>query len=92
MSLISSSTLEPRLGPIRQTYAGTAEFPPITRAYTDVSQVVRESGLLNRARGFYALVGLALAVAFGGAITGFILLGDSWFQLIIAAVFGILFT
>ena len=92
VSLISSTTLEPRLGPVRQTYAGTAEFPPITRAYTDVSQVVRESGLLNRARGFYALVGTVLALAFGGAITGFILLGDSWFQLLIAGALGILFT
>ena len=34
----------------------------------------------------------ALVVAFGGAVTGFILLGDSWFQLLIAAALGILFT
>ncbi|KAA9131203.1 fatty acid desaturase family protein [Microbacterium caowuchunii] len=90
--LISSTALEPRLGPVRQTYAGTKDFPPITRAYTDVAQVVRESGLLNRARLFYGLVAAALALAFGGAITGFLLLGDSWFQLLIAAALGILFT
>ncbi len=35
---------------------------------------------------------MALILAFGGAITGFILLGNSWFQLLIAAAFGILFT
>jgi fatty acid desaturase len=57
-----------------------------------VSQVVRESGLLNRARMFYALVGLAIALGFGGCITGFVLLGHSWFQLLIAAALGILFT
>ncbi len=90
--LISSTALEPRLGPVRQTYAGTKDFPPITRAYTDVAQVVRESGLLNRAQLFYGFVALALALAFGGAITGFILLGDSWFQLLIAGALGILFT
>ncbi|TQJ31267.1 fatty acid desaturase [Microbacterium sp. SLBN-146] len=64
----------------------------MARAYTDVSQVVRESGLLRRTPWFYALIGAAIAVAFGGAITGFILLGDSWFQLLIAAALGILFT
>src|SRR5690606_41837278 len=31
-------------------------------------------------------------VALAGCITGFILLGDSWFQLLIAAALGIVFT
>ena len=90
--IISSTTLESRLGPIRQTYAGTTEFPPIAKAYTDVAQVVRESGLLRRTPWFYGIVGLAVALGLGGAITGFILLGDSWFQLLIAAALGILLT
>jgi len=89
---ISATTVESTLGPIRQTYATTKDFPPITRAYTDVSHVVKETGLLNRARGFYALVGAAVLLGFAGAITGFVLLGDSWFQLLIAAALGILFT
>jgi fatty acid desaturase len=57
-----------------------------------VSQVVKETGLLRRAGWFYALVGAGLALGFGGVITGFILLGDSWFQLLMAAALGILFT
>ncbi len=64
----------------------------MARAYTEVSQVVRESGLLRRTPWFYGAVGVALALGFGGAITGFVLLGDSWFQLLIAAALGILFT
>ncbi|QAY58782.1 acyl-CoA desaturase [Microbacterium protaetiae] len=92
MHLISSTVLESRLGPVRQTYAGTADFPPIARAFTDISHVVRESGLLRRTPWFYALVGAAIAVGFGGCITGFILLGESWFQLLIAGALGILFT
>ncbi|TQK20319.1 fatty acid desaturase [Microbacterium sp. SLBN-154] len=64
----------------------------MARAYTDVAQIVRETGLLARARWFYALVGAAIAVGFGACIAGFILLGDSWFQLLIAAALGILFT
>lgn len=85
-------TDSPRLGPVRQTYAGTDEFPPVARAYTQVSQVVRELGLLRRTPWFYAAVGAAIAAGFGGAITGFIVLGDSWLQLLMAAAFGILFT
>jgi len=54
--------------------------------------VARESGLLARTPWFYAFVGLAIALGFGGAVTGFILLGDSWFQLLIAGALGILFT
>jgi len=81
-----------RLGPVRQTYARSEDFPPIARAYTQVSQVVRELGLLRRTPWFYAAVGGAIALGFGGAITGFVLLGDSWFQLLIAAALGILFT
>ncbi|WQB72000.1 acyl-CoA desaturase [Microbacterium invictum] len=84
--------MEPRLGPVRQTYAGTAEFPPMARAYTDVAQIVRETGLLARARWFYALVGGAIALGFAACIAGFVLLGDSWFQLLIAAALGLLFT
>ncbi|MEQ6897594.1 acyl-CoA desaturase [Microbacterium sp. KR10-403] len=89
---MSSTTLEPRLGPVRQTYARTEDFPPLTRAFTDVSQVARESGLLARTPWFYAFVGLLIALGFGGAVTGFVLLGASWFQLLIAGGLGILFT
>ena len=80
------------LGPVRQTYARPADFPPIGRAYTQVSQVVREMGLLQRAPWFYALVGAGVVLAFGGVVTGFILLGASWFQLLIAAALGVVFT
>ncbi|GAA2980473.1 acyl-CoA desaturase [Microbacterium terrae] len=90
----SAATVAPEavLGPVRQTYAGTDTFPPIARAYTDVAQVVRETGLLRRTRLFYGAVGLAILLGIGGVITGFILLGDSWFQLLMAAALGIVLT
>jgi fatty acid desaturase len=80
------------LGPVRQTYATSETFPPVARAYTQVSQTVKEMGLLRRAPWFYGTVAAAIVVGFGGAVTGFLLLGDSWFQLLIAAALGILFT
>ncbi|WP_082485015.1 fatty acid desaturase family protein [Microbacterium sp. Leaf151] len=91
-SSIASTIVESRLGPVRQTYSGTTEFPPIAKAYTELSQVVRESGLLARTPRFYVLVAIAVGLGFAGAITGFVLLGDSWYQLLIAAALGILFT
>ncbi|MET0673694.1 MAG: acyl-CoA desaturase, partial [Microbacterium pygmaeum] len=80
------------LGAVRQTYARKDSFPPIAQAYTKVSQVVRETGLLERTPWFYIFTATAIVLGFGGAITGFILLGDSWYQLLIAAALGILFT
>jgi fatty acid desaturase len=77
---------------VRQTYAGTGSFPPIGRAYTQVSQVVKETGLFARTPWFYAMVGAAILVGIGGCVTGFILLGDSWFQLLIAGALAVLFT
>src|SRR5690606_38932852 len=79
-------------GPIRQTYSGNADFPPMARAYKEVLHVVKETGLLRRTPVFYALVGAAILVGLGGCVAGFLLLGDSWFQLLIAGALGILFT
>lgn len=93
--IISITQIEPTaatLGPIRQTYSGNADFPPMAKAYKQVSQVVKETGLLGRTQWFYVLVSAGIAVALGGLITGFILLGDSWFQLLIAAGLGIVLT
>lgn len=94
-NIISTAQVEQTastLGRVRQTYAGNADFPPMAKAYQNVSQVVREMGLLQRAPRFYSFVAAGIALALGGAITGFILLGDSWFQLLIAGALGIIFT
>ncbi len=47
---------------------------------------------MRRTPWFYGSVGIAIALAFGGVVTGFVLLGDSWFQLLMAGALGILFT
>ena len=88
----ASTTPAAALGPVRQTSATAETFPPVARAYTQVSQVVKELGLLRRAPVFYAIVGGVLALCLGGCIAGFVLLGQSWFQLLIAAALGIVLT
>ncbi|WP_183501256.1 fatty acid desaturase [Microbacterium invictum] len=90
MANAAAPTAPSTLGPVRQTYASS--FPAVGRAYSQVSNVAKETGLLQRTPWFYAMVGTAVALGLGGCITGFILLGDSWFQLLIAAAFGIMFT
>lgn len=57
-----------------------------------MAQVVRERGLLQRAYAFYSWVGAGLILAFAGCVAGFVLLGDSWFQLLIAGALGIVLT
>src|SRR5690606_18619377 len=92
--LITTATPPTRsgLGPIQPTRVRSGSFPPMAKAYTQLAQVVRETGLLRRTPWFYTAVMTAITLGFGGAITGFILLGDSWFQLLIAGGLGLLFT
>ncbi len=80
------------LGPVMPTRARASDFPPVARSYSKVSEVVRESGLLRRATWFYVMTASIIALALGGAVTGFVLLGPSWFQLLIAAALGLIFT
>ncbi len=65
---------------------------PFTSSYSALSQKVREAGLLRRAYGYYLAMGAALTLALGGLVTAFVLLGDSWFQLLVAAGLGIVLT
>ncbi|HLT60726.1 MAG TPA: acyl-CoA desaturase [Microlunatus sp.] len=61
-------------------------------SHTELLRKVREAGLLKRARPFYfTLVGV-LTLCLAAAATGGVLLGSSWFQLLIAAALGIVFT
>jgi fatty acid desaturase len=52
--------------------------------YTDLVQTVRELGLLRRRRGYYvSRIGLMLAALVAVGV-GMVLLGDSWYQLLLA--------
>src|SRR4029453_18924958 len=60
--------------------------------YTQLSRQIKQAGLLDRRRGWYAArIGLNLALlAAGGA--AFVALGDSWWQLLTAAYLAVVFT
>jgi len=76
----------------RTTVARGASFPHLTRAYTEVAAMIRQRGLLDRSYVFYAAVGAALALALTGCLAGFVLLGESWFQLLVAGGLGVVLT
>ncbi|MBO0813453.1 MAG: acyl-CoA desaturase [Microlunatus sp.] len=65
---------------------------PETNNYTKLSRQIRDLGLLRRTPTFYSLLFAGLMLALGGAIAGFVLLGHSWLQLLIAGALGIIFT
>ncbi|KPG84726.1 acyl-CoA desaturase [Frigoribacterium sp. RIT-PI-h] len=74
----------------RPTVAGQVGKP--TSTYSSLLKSVREAGLLQRRTGFYVTVFVVLVACLGGAATGFVLLGSSWFQLLIAGALGIILT
>src|SRR6478752_3839 len=80
------------LGPVLRTRSSSEPRRPVTSTYNELLTRVRAEGLLERRRGFYILVFALLTAGLLGAAAGFVLLGDSWFQLLIAAALGLIFT
>jgi fatty acid desaturase len=62
-----------------------------SRDYAELSQTIRAAGLLRRRYGYYAVRISLNVAAFAGAWVAFAFLGDSWWQLFIAAGLAIVF-
>lgn len=58
-------------------------------SYRDLSRAVHDAGLMRRRYGFYwtRIIGWVLALA--ALLTAVVLLGESWFQLLIAVLIGL---
>ena len=63
-----------------------------TTEYSALLRTVRDADLLRRRRGFYYLLFAILTVCLGGVVVGFILLGHSWYQLLLAGALGLILT
>ncbi|MBO3086907.1 fatty acid desaturase family protein [Cellulomonas dongxiuzhuiae] len=63
-----------------------------TGSYHELSAQVREAGLLERAPGFYITLLAGLTTVLAGLVTAFVLLGHSWWQLLVAAALGLVLT
>ncbi|MCS3492224.1 fatty acid desaturase, partial [Arthrobacter sp. JUb119] len=79
----STATLHPQ---------GPTVKPGDPKSFFHVKKLVTEAGLVGRRRGHYLGLGIVLTVLLAGTVTGFILLGDSWFQLLMATALGLLLT
>lgn len=88
----STSASETEFAPTATVTTWPFPVNSITSTFTELAVTVRDMGLLRRHYAFYIGFGAVLALALGGIITGFVLLGDSWFQLLIAAALGIWLT
>jgi fatty acid desaturase len=61
----------------------------LTSDYTELMARIRELGLLRRRRGAYVVRSAALGAALLLTVAAVLWLGDSWYQLIVAAVLGV---
>jgi fatty acid desaturase len=62
-----------------------------SRDYVELSQLVRQAGLLRRRYGYYAVKITLNVVAFVGGWLAFFQVGDSWWQLFLAVFFAVMF-
>src|SRR5664279_4554806 len=60
--------------------------------YADLARLVREEGLLRRRYAYYWSRLALMFASFVGIWVAFLLLGNSWFQLVLAAGLGLLCT
>jgi fatty acid desaturase len=57
-----------------------------------LTRLIRQEGLLDRRPGYYALKIITNVTLFAAGWIGFVLLGNTWYQLLIAAFMAVLFT
>ncbi|WP_394214420.1 fatty acid desaturase family protein [Brachybacterium vulturis] len=88
-----TTTASPR--PTRAAGAAPARGPRAdaqTRDYFELSERVKDAGLMGRNVRSYMVRTALLALALVGAFVLLLTLGSTWWQLAVAALFGILFT
>ncbi|MED5803537.1 acyl-CoA desaturase [Gordonia sp. Z-3] len=74
------------------TNGSTLPRNSIVSSYTELVAEVRQSGLLDRQRGFYVRRIVLLVAAFAGTWGAVIAIGDSWWQLAPAALLAVVST
>ncbi|WSQ13773.1 acyl-CoA desaturase [Streptomyces sp. NBC_01231] len=68
----------------------TSGPPPASSGFTPLLRAVKSQGLLRRRSGWYARVIALNALALTGVVTGIVLLGGSWWVLLLAPVLAVL--
>jgi fatty acid desaturase len=65
---------------------------PAQSGFARLSRQIKAEGLLDRHVGFYARKALFWALVLGASVAASVAIGDSWWQLLIAAILGVVFT
>ncbi|GAB3388469.1 acyl-CoA desaturase [Humibacter soli] len=60
--------------------------------YTLLAHTIHESGLMRRRYGYYWTKLIAVPIAYAGCFTLFVMIGDTWWQLMMAVLMAVLFT
>ncbi|MCW2756777.1 MAG: acyl-CoA desaturase, partial [Nocardioidaceae bacterium] len=76
----------PQITPAQTTQARSASL------YTGLAKEIRESGLLRRRYAWYWSRIALTVLAFAAIWVGIVLVGESWFQLLLAAALGVVIT
>lgn len=71
---------------------GTKTAGREANAYTELSRIVTSSGLMRRRYGYYWTKLAGAVVVLAASLAAFVLIGDTWWQLITAAVLAVVFT
>jgi fatty acid desaturase len=82
---MATSGRESIAGPVPSRTGRWSEF-------TQLSRQVKEAGLLDRRRGWYAAKIGANLLLLAGGLAAFVMLGESWWQLVVAAYLAVVFT
>jgi fatty acid desaturase len=82
--------------PLRRTEPRTAKAGGAEAAhassYTALAKRIKSEGLLDRRPGWYALRALGLTLLLGGGVVLLLTLGHTWWQLLVAVYFSLVFT
>ena len=78
--------------PARNLRPVTVQAEAPHREYALLSNQIRQAGLLERRPRYYAWQITITAVLLAAGWAGFVLVGDSWWQLAVAAFLGVMFT
>jgi len=73
------------------TSLDTARVSVNSRDYAELSQEIRDAGLQRRRYGYYFVKITLNVLAFAGGWVAFFHLGDSWWQLVLAVFFAVMF-
>ncbi|UOQ88153.1 acyl-CoA desaturase [Agromyces endophyticus] len=81
------------ISPVRRTRKpSSVPAESSTSSFTDLARIIKGAGLMHRRYGYYWTKLISVPLAYAAAIALFIWIGDTWWQMLSAVGFAVLFT